>query len=146
MKSFHVTHIDHVTVVVTDLTAARHFYGTLLGLKEIPPPREFDFVAIWYDLGGQYLHLLQKPAADTPGVRHFCLHVSDVAEARRYYSGLGLKVEETVKIAAADRFFLRDPDGNRIELLQWERPYNPATDGRISDEQSDDKLRMSAFG
>jgi catechol 2,3-dioxygenase-like lactoylglutathione lyase family enzyme len=37
-----------------------------------------------------------------------------------------------VEIAAADRFFVRDPDGNRIELLHWDRPYRPGTDGRFS--------------
>jgi catechol 2,3-dioxygenase-like lactoylglutathione lyase family enzyme len=124
-----VTRIDHVTVLVTDVARARAFYGGVLGLTEIPPPKEFDFVAVWYDLGGQYLHLLKKPAPDTESPRHFCLHVEDVAAAREELRALGLTIQETVKIAAADRFFVRDPDGNRIELLQWERPYRPDTDG-----------------
>jgi catechol 2,3-dioxygenase-like lactoylglutathione lyase family enzyme len=126
----HVTHIDHCTILVTDVAKARHFYGELLGLCEVPAPREFDFVAIWYDLGGQYLHLLQKPEPDTPSPRHFCLHVADVKSARDDLRAKGLTITETVKIAAADRFFVRDPDGNRVEILQWERPYAPETDGR----------------
>jgi catechol 2,3-dioxygenase-like lactoylglutathione lyase family enzyme len=129
--SLRVTHIDHVTVLVTDLAAARAFYGRVLGLTEIAPPREFDFVAVWYDLGGQYLHLLQKPQPDTPSPRHFCLHVEDVSAARAHFGALGIPTDETVKIAAADRFFVRDPDGNRIELLQWARPYQPGEDGRV---------------
>ena len=40
-------------------------------------------------------------------------------------------LQETVKIAAADRFFVHDPDGNRIEILQWQRPYTPDIDGRF---------------
>lgn len=128
MPPIRFTHIDHCTVLVTDLAAARHFYGTLLGLTEVPPPREFDFVAVWYDLGGQYVHLLQKPHPDTPSPRHFCLHVEDVAAARADLRAKGLAIDETVKIAGADRFFVRDPDGNRVELLQWDRPtrYTPA--------------------
>ena len=129
MTAFRFTHIDHCTILITNLEKARAFYGQLLGLREIAPPREFDFVALWYDLGGQYLHLLLKPEPDTISPRHFCLHVSDATAARAHYQQLGLRVEETVKIAAADRFFLRDPDGNRIEFLQWERPYNPEVDG-----------------
>jgi catechol 2,3-dioxygenase-like lactoylglutathione lyase family enzyme len=127
-----VTHIDHVTVLVTDLAAARAFYSGVLGLAEIAPPKEFDFVAVWYDLGGQYLHLLQKPLPDTPSPRHFCLHVEDVAAAREHVRALGIPIDETVKVAAADRFFVRDPDGNRIELLRWQRTYRPDTDGRTS--------------
>src|SRR4249920_3494231 len=61
--SLTVTHIDHCSVIVTDVAASRRFYGELLGLKEIPAPKTFDFVALWFDLGGTYLHLLLKPSA-----------------------------------------------------------------------------------
>jgi glyoxylase I family protein len=132
MTPFRFTHLDHCSVLITDVAAARQFYGELLGLKEIPAPKEFDFVAIWYDLGGTYLHLLQKPQPDTISPRHFCLHVTDARAAREHFCRLGVPIDETVKIAAADRFFLRDPDGNRIEVLQWDRPYNPEKDGRFS--------------
>ena len=125
------THLDHVTVLVTDVSRARAFYAGVLGLREIAPPREFDFVAVWFDLGGQYLHLLQKPHADAISPRHFCLAVSDIASVRQELATLGVPFDETTRIAAADRVFVRDPDGNRIERLQWHRPYDPATDGRL---------------
>jgi glyoxylase I family protein len=127
-----ITHIDHVSVLITNVAAARAFYGDGLGLREIPAPREFDFVAIWYDLGGTYLHLLLKNQPDSISPRHFCLAVTDIVAARKQCQSRGIAIDETVKIAAADRFFIRDPDGNRIELLQWQRPYAPATDGRYS--------------
>ncbi len=125
-----ITHIDHCSVLITDVAKARQFYGTVLGLREIPAPAEFDFVAIWYDLGGTYLHLLLKDKPDTISPRHFCLHVRDAVAARKELMAKGVSIDETVKIAAADRFFIRDPDGNRIELLQWQRPYEPERDGR----------------
>lgn len=125
-----VTYIDHCSVIITDVTKAREFYGQKLGLREIPAPKEFDFIAIWYDLGGTYLHLLLKPDRDTISPRHFCLHVADIRAARAYVQDQGLAMDETVKIAAADRFFVRDPDGNRIEILQWERKYQPENDGK----------------
>ncbi len=130
MTGLTVSHIDHVSVIITDVARSRAFYGGVLGLREIPAPREFDFVALWYDLGGAYLHLLLKPQPDTISPRHFCLHTPDAAAARKHLTDRGVVIEETVKIAAADRFFVRDPDGNRIEVLQWVRPYHPETDGR----------------
>lgn len=130
MSGIHVTHIDHCSVIVTDVSQSREFYGRVLGLREIPAPREFDFVAIWYDLGGTFLHLLLKPQPDTISARHVCLHTPDARAARAHLNSLGVVIEETVKIAAADRFFVRDPDGNRIEILQWDRPYDPESDGR----------------
>ena len=132
MNEYRFTHIDHCTVLITAVAAARHFYGALLGLKEIPPPREFDFVALWYDLGNSFLHLLLKDEPDSVSPRHFCLHVDDIDAARRDLTAKGLKIDETVKIAAADRFFIRDPFGNRIEILQWRRRYNADEDGRYS--------------
>jgi catechol 2,3-dioxygenase-like lactoylglutathione lyase family enzyme len=131
MSAFRFTHIDHCTVLITNIEKAREFYGSKLGLPEIPAPREFDFVALWYDLGGQYLHLLLKDQPDAISPRHFCLHVDDVNAARKTLRARGLKIDETVKVAAADRFFVRDPDGNRIEILHWDRPYVPATDGNF---------------
>jgi catechol 2,3-dioxygenase-like lactoylglutathione lyase family enzyme len=125
-----VTHIDHCSVIVTDVAASRRFYGEQLGLREIPAPRAFDFVALWYDLGGTYLHLLLKPERDTVSPRHFCLHVADIAAARAHVADQGIRIDETVKIPGAERFFIRDPDGNRIEILQWEARYDPERDGR----------------
>ncbi|MFO0808202.1 MAG: VOC family protein [Gemmataceae bacterium] len=121
-----VTHLDHVTVIVTDVARSRAFYRDVLGLREVPPPHTFDFVALWFDLGGQYLHLLHKPQPDTISPRHFALHVEDVKAWRDHCRTHGLAVEETVSIPNADRFFIRDPDGNRIELIEWSKPYDPA--------------------
>lgn len=127
-----ITHLDHVSLIITDVAKARAFYGGILGLKEIAPPAVFDFVAVWYDLGGQYLHLLQKPVADSISARHPCFHVTDIAAAREHCSSHGLTIEETVIIPGGDRFFIRDPNGNRIEILKWQRPYDPERDGRFS--------------
>ena len=133
MSAIRFTHIDHCSIIVTNVARSRDFYGRVLGLKEIAAPKEFDFVAVWYDLGGTYIHLLQKPQADAIGPRHFCLHTPDAKAARAYFAGLGVPIDETVKIAAADRFFIRDPDSNRIEILQWQRPYEPETDGKLAE-------------
>ena len=130
MSAFRFTHLDHCSVLITDVAAARRFYGELLGLREIPAPREFDFVAIWYDLGGTYLHLLLKTERDTVSPRHFCLHVSDITAARADVAAQGIRIDETVKIPGAERLFIRDPDGNRIEVLQWESGYDPERDGQ----------------
>jgi catechol 2,3-dioxygenase-like lactoylglutathione lyase family enzyme len=132
MTGIRCTHLDHCSVLITDIVAARRFYGEILGLREIAPPATFDFVALWFQLGHGTLHLLQKDKPDTRSPRHFCLHVEDIAEVRKYLAGKGVSIEETVKIPSCDRFFIYDPDGNRIEILQWERPYDPVKYGRFS--------------
>jgi glyoxylase I family protein len=115
--------IDHCSVIITDVERSRRFYRDLLGLPEIPKPSTFDFVALWFDLGHQHIHLLLKEQADTKSARHFALRVKDCAAARQYFQAHGVEIQETVEIPGADRFFILDPDGNRIEIIEWKRPY-----------------------
>lgn len=121
--------IDHVSVLITDLERARRFYGGVLGLREIAKPRTFDFQVLWYDLGGQTLHLLRKPEQDVPSPRHFALAVADAVAMREQCRRHGVETRETTVIPGCDRFFVNDPDGNRIELIQWMVPYDPAVSG-----------------
>jgi catechol 2,3-dioxygenase-like lactoylglutathione lyase family enzyme len=130
MSAIRFTHIDHCSVLVTDLGKARWFYRDVMGLREIPKPKTFDFVALWFDLGnGQTLHLLQKPQPDTRSPRHFALAVPDAKAAREHFRARGVEIQETGPIPHCDRFFVHDPDGNRIELIQWIEPYDPAASG-----------------
>lgn len=130
MSAIRLTHLDHCSVIITDVAKARAFYAGVLGLKEIPKPRTFDFVALWFQLGdGQTLHLLQKPEPDTRSPRHFALRVTDVNAAREHFRSHGIVIQETGPIPHCDRFFVFDPDGNRIEIIQWHESYDPATSG-----------------
>ena len=118
-----VTGIHHHSVVVTDLKRARAFYREVLGLEEAPTPPAFDDGIAWFSVGDQQLHLLTAPRADVPSGRHIALHVRDGHAARSRARAAGLEVSETTPIPGADRFFIADPDGNRIELICWTRPW-----------------------
>src|SRR5205823_1066369 len=119
-----ISQIDHCSVVITDVERSRHFYRDVLGLREIHKPRTFDFVVLWFDLGNMHVHLLLKDRPDTLSPRHFALRVRDAAAARLHFRERGVATQETTPIPGADRFFIADPDGNRIEIIEWQRPYN----------------------
>ncbi len=129
MPGLEVTQLDHVSVLITDVARSRRFYREVLGLREMAKPKTFDFVALWFDLGGQQLHLLQKPTADTVSPRHFALRVADMATVREHLRKLGVPFRETTPIPHCDRVFISDPDENLIEIIQWLRPYDPAASG-----------------
>ncbi len=129
MAGLHVSQIDHVSVIITDVERSRRFYRDVLGLGEIAKPRTFDFVVLWFDLGNMHVHLLLKDRPDTLSPRHFALRVPDAAAARAYFRNHGVATAETTPIPGADRFFITDPDGNRIEIIQWLKPYDPAASG-----------------
>ena len=113
-----VEHLDHVTVGVTDLGRARDFYQGLLGLREVPRPASFDFPGMWYQIGPAVLHLVGQAQPDAEAPRHFCLWVRDVRAAARRLEAAGRPVRWSTrhKIPGVDRFFTKDPDGNRIEI------------------------------
>jgi catechol 2,3-dioxygenase-like lactoylglutathione lyase family enzyme len=132
MSELRVTQIDHVSVVISNIERSRRFYRDIIGLKEIAKPRTFDFVVLWFDLGNQQLHLLLKEQPDSISPRHFALRVADVAAARSYFRARGIPTQETTPIPGADRFFIADPDGNRIEIIEWLRAYDPGQSGAAS--------------
>jgi catechol 2,3-dioxygenase-like lactoylglutathione lyase family enzyme len=127
-----ISQIDHCSVIITDVDRSRRYYRDVLGLTEIPKPRTFDFVVLWFQLGNQQLHFLLRDRPDAISPRHFALRVTDAQAARAHFLRLGLPVEETTPIPGADRFFTADPDGNRIEIIQWHRPYDPAENGSLN--------------
>ena len=50
----------HVTIVVNDLAATKHFYGELLGLQEAKRP-DWEAPGVWYRIGAAALHVQVKP-------------------------------------------------------------------------------------
>jgi len=46
-----------------------------------------------------------------------------------HFRRLGVATQETTPIPHCDRFFVADPDANRVEVIQWLEPYDPARSG-----------------
>lgn len=124
---FHISRLDHVAIVVTDVDRAIGFYRDVLCLPEIPRPPTFDFPGAWFQVGpdptSQALHLLGMDESEGRGRRHFCLVVDDIGAAEAHIAGKGYEVlwHAKHKIPGIDRFFVYDPDGNRIEVQGPER-------------------------
>jgi glyoxylase I family protein len=116
--------IHHVSILVSDMDRAVAWYRETLGLEEVRRPSNFVTPVRWFELGEQQLHLIPNGAPDAVSPRHFALHVDDCRQARETLSGRGVEVKETVPIAGAERFFISDPDGNNIEIIQWFRRWD----------------------
>ena len=62
-----VQHIDHVTIVISDLEATRQFYVNVLGMEEVTRPG-FSFPGLWLQAGPTQIHAtLESPEAGQPG-------------------------------------------------------------------------------
>jgi catechol 2,3-dioxygenase-like lactoylglutathione lyase family enzyme len=119
-----IIEIDHVNVIVPKSLedAAKHFYGSVLGLQEIPKPIESQGRGgAWYELGSVQLHLsVRSEAGDGQGSKgHVCYTVADVITAEERLRAAGVEIiPDDQPIAGKPRFYVRDPGGNLIELAQ----------------------------
>lgn len=113
--------IDHIQLAAPPgaESAARHFFGELLGLTEIPKP---DGVAAsggaWFKLqNGQELHVgIQDPGFAPAQKAHPCLIADDLNELATTLASAGHEPRWDTRIADAKRFFVDDPWGNRLEF------------------------------
>ena len=119
-----ITGLHHHSVRVTDLERSRAFYRDVLGLRPVATPPTFRFAVAWFAVGEGQIHLLAGREADPPSPRHIALHVRDLGAARERLRACGCRVAETTPIPGAERFFTWDPDGNQIELICWQRPWD----------------------
>ena len=119
-----ITEINHVNVTVpTSIEeAAKHFYGSVMGLQEVPKPEESKGRGgAWYQLGRVQLHLSREdPAIDNQASkRHVCYLVHDLTEAEQHFREAGVEViPDDLPIPGCPRFYVHDPGGNRIEIAQ----------------------------
>ncbi|MCL6571500.1 MAG: VOC family protein [Bacillus sp. (in: Bacteria)] len=120
----HYKGLHHVSLTVTDLERAKHFYGNILCLKEIQRPN-FDFPGAWYEIAGQQLHLIVLPTSQT--IRqdkslssregHFALRVENYDDALNWLKKNGIQmVEKPDSKSGFAQLFCADPDGHLIEL------------------------------
>ena len=140
-------HIDHVTVAVADLAAARRFFG-LLGFEEDKavvisgpvmdrymgvPGIEADHVTLVMKDAQprcevQILHY-RKPDArpdtnadrlDRLGYNHMCFAVTDIDQMIARLTGAGVRLRNQ-PMTFHDRklVFLEGPEGITVELAEW---------------------------
>jgi len=119
--------IHHCSMAVQNLERAAVFYRDILGLTEIVIPSTFPSAGLnvrWFRLGSQQVHLLLEVETHLPSQRHMALQVDNAQAARLWLKEKGINIQETVLIPGADRFFIADPDGNQIEIIEWQEAYS----------------------
>jgi lactoylglutathione lyase len=135
-----LTVFNHTGLVVTDLERSKRFYQEVLGFMfwyEIEPPDdltaklncldpplgttasylfldEFILELLHYDAEGA-TELPRRRTMDEPGLTHISVAVDDIREAAVKAVQHGGEVVDDSNIGVA--LFVRDPDGQLIELL-----------------------------
>jgi hypothetical protein len=114
--------LDHVQVAAPPAceAQARHFYGQLLGLRELPKPAPLRARGgVWFGLGAGQLHVGVEHQFTPARQAHPAFRVAPEAldELARRLAAAGARVDWDHELPEVHRFFTEDPWGNRIELL-----------------------------
>ena len=125
-----ITGIGHVAFRVTDLQRSLEFYCGILGLREafrlekegMPSP----WIVYLQVAPGDFIELFpgaEKVGAqpgDDAGYHHYCLLVDDINGTLQELGERGLPIEGAPSqgVAKNYQYWVTDPDGNRIELMQ----------------------------
>lgn len=114
----HFTRLDHILICIPEgkTAEARAFYGQVLGLTEIPG--EHPGGAIWFTIADIQLHLREE-AGGSLSLRHPAFEVVDLQAAKQQLEQKGIDISYSSEIDGRQRFFFRDPFGNRVELLEF---------------------------
>ena len=119
--------VDHVSFAVRDLARSLEFYRGVLGLELAPRP-DLGIPGAWLQAGDAQVHLIEVPAdfdAGTPPVAlnpaagHAAFGIDDYATALAKLRTHDLEV--LAFGAASGQMWVRDPDGNIIELIAGRR-------------------------
>jgi catechol 2,3-dioxygenase-like lactoylglutathione lyase family enzyme len=117
--------VAHVAYYVSDLPKARQFYEDLLGFAEpfaLKRDDGADRIAFVKINDNQYLELFAEPAASDGQLHHIAFYTDDAVRMRDYLAAQGLKVPDKVTKGRTGNlnFIVTDPDGHKVEIVQYE--------------------------
>lgn len=123
----YIVGIDHVTIQIDDgdeaLRAALEFYVELLSLAPLDRPANTDNgrPGAWLQCGPQQLHIITGAGASAENRvsrRHPAFRVADIEGLRKRLQTAGVDIIAGNRFPGQDRFFVRDPWGNRLEFVE----------------------------
>jgi glyoxylase I family protein len=115
--------LHHASLVVADSHRSLCFYRDVLGMPVLDRP-DLPFPGAWLGVGGQQIHLLELPNPDPVegrpehgGLdRHVALLVAGLDRICQRLEAAGIAHTRSRSGRAA--VFVRDPDGNALELME----------------------------
>lgn len=122
--------IGHVHLKVADLDRALNFYRDVLGFEVT---QRYGSQAAFLSAGGYHHHIGlntwesaggSPPPSGSTGLYHVAIAYptrAELADAVRRVIDAGISLEGASDHGVSEAIYLRDPDGNGVELY-WDRP------------------------
>lgn len=101
----------------------RRFYGSVLGMTEVPkPPALAGRGGCWFQAGGVELHLGVEAEFRPARKAHPGILVEDIDACADRLTAAGAPVDWDDGFPGHRRFYSADPYGNRLEFLEPSAP------------------------
>jgi catechol 2,3-dioxygenase-like lactoylglutathione lyase family enzyme len=115
--------LQHVSVEVEPekIAACVAFYE-LLGFRPVDPPASLAKRAAWVERGGTQIHLMRRDDPVRLPAGHLAVVVADYERTLDRLRAEGFGPEARDEHWGAPRSFVRDPAGNRVELMSAPPP------------------------
>jgi catechol 2,3-dioxygenase-like lactoylglutathione lyase family enzyme len=116
-----VSHVDHVQLAAPPAceTAAREFFGGVLGLQEIEKPAALQARGgCWFKIGSRQLHVGVDAAFRPATKAHIAFAVRDIDAAHDALVKAGVRCVWDEELSSVRRFYANDPWGNRLEFTE----------------------------
>jgi catechol 2,3-dioxygenase-like lactoylglutathione lyase family enzyme len=113
--------IDHVQLAIPagGEALARDFYAGILGLREVPKPANLAARGgAWFGSAGARIHLGIEADCRPSAKAHVALLVDDLHAIVARCAERGYRIAQGEPIPGYERAYVRDPFGNRIELME----------------------------
>jgi catechol 2,3-dioxygenase-like lactoylglutathione lyase family enzyme len=99
--------------------AAVRFYGAILGLDQVPKPADLSpRGGVWFRTGDLEVHLGMEDHFSPAVKAHPAFLVDGLETMKARIEAAGYRVTDTVQIEGFHRVYVRDPFGNRVELIE----------------------------
>ncbi len=137
-----VRRVDHLNVQVPPEKEqeAIHFYGEILGLKRLKKPDSLGPAGAhfcicedpWYELHLGVARGVTQADVNKSLRNHLGFQVDDLEAARKVLRAAGVEIDVAKPAYSEERdfhqerFFIFDPGGNRLEIMEPRRAYASA--------------------
>ncbi|MBP1967932.1 catechol 2,3-dioxygenase-like lactoylglutathione lyase family enzyme [Virgibacillus natechei] len=114
--------IDHVQLAAPEGSEniARKFFTDILGFEEVEKPKTLKKRGgVWFSFGVNQLHIgIEEPFSPAKKA-HPAFEVENIEELKNHLANNEIKYVLDNNLPGANRIYVDDPFGNRIELLEW---------------------------
>lgn len=122
MMSFVFQSIDHVQLAAPkgSESTARTFYGEILGFTEVEKPELLKKRGgVWFAFGSYQIHIgIEEPFAPAKKA-HPAFQIENLNALKVHLSKSDVSFIVDTDLPGANRIYVHDPFGNRIEILEW---------------------------